>query len=221
VTVTLRIDTPIEVDYYRHGGILPFVLRQLLAATLPLNPDMAQRYGAPYCTVHRADLHAVLLDALAREGGERLKTACPVRAVRQDGGSVTLSLMSDLDVEGDLLVGADGLWSTVRQHLLGDGAAVPTGHVAYRALAVQQALPAALRSQQVTAWLGPRLHVVLTRCAVVNCSTLWPSCKAHHAVTRRTGTRPPWRLNCRRPWAKPARRCATWCRPCRTGGCGC
>jgi aconitate hydratase len=32
LTVTLRIDTPIEVDYYRHGGILPFVLRQLLAA---------------------------------------------------------------------------------------------------------------------------------------------------------------------------------------------
>jgi aconitate hydratase len=32
ITVTLRIDTPIEVDYYRHGGILPFVLRQLMAA---------------------------------------------------------------------------------------------------------------------------------------------------------------------------------------------
>jgi len=32
VRVTLRIDTPIEVDYYKHGGILPFVLRQLLAA---------------------------------------------------------------------------------------------------------------------------------------------------------------------------------------------
>ena len=31
VAVTLRIDTPIEVDYYRHGGILPFVLRQLLS----------------------------------------------------------------------------------------------------------------------------------------------------------------------------------------------
>jgi len=30
--LTLRIDTPIEVDYYRHGGILPYVLRQLLAA---------------------------------------------------------------------------------------------------------------------------------------------------------------------------------------------
>ena len=31
ITATLRIDTPIEVDYYRHGGILPFVLRQLLS----------------------------------------------------------------------------------------------------------------------------------------------------------------------------------------------
>src|SRR5690606_24249817 len=32
IKVLLRIDTPIEVDYYRHGGILPFVLRELLAA---------------------------------------------------------------------------------------------------------------------------------------------------------------------------------------------
>jgi aconitate hydratase len=31
VPVTLRIDTPIEVDYYQHGGILPYVLRQLIA----------------------------------------------------------------------------------------------------------------------------------------------------------------------------------------------
>jgi aconitate hydratase len=32
IDVLLRIDTPIEVDYYNHGGILPFELRQLLAA---------------------------------------------------------------------------------------------------------------------------------------------------------------------------------------------
>jgi aconitate hydratase len=32
VKVLLRIDTPIEIDYYRHGGILPYVLRQLTAA---------------------------------------------------------------------------------------------------------------------------------------------------------------------------------------------
>ena len=33
VPVKLRIDTPIEVDYYRHGGILPFVLRELISRT--------------------------------------------------------------------------------------------------------------------------------------------------------------------------------------------
>lgn len=33
VAVILRIDTPIEIDYYQHGGILPYVLRQLLAGT--------------------------------------------------------------------------------------------------------------------------------------------------------------------------------------------
>jgi aconitate hydratase len=33
ISVTLRIDTPIEIDYYEHGGILPYVLRQLLAGT--------------------------------------------------------------------------------------------------------------------------------------------------------------------------------------------
>jgi aconitate hydratase len=32
VTVLSRIDTPIEVDYYKHGGILPYVLRELVAA---------------------------------------------------------------------------------------------------------------------------------------------------------------------------------------------
>ena len=60
---------------------------------------------------------------------------------------------------GDL-IGADGLWSSVRQQLLHDGAPVATGHLAYRALVRQASLPNALRSLQITAWLGPSMHVV-------------------------------------------------------------
>ncbi|TAM42086.1 MAG: FAD-dependent oxidoreductase, partial [Burkholderiaceae bacterium] len=63
-------------------------------------------------------------------------------------------------VEGDALIGADGLWSPVRQWLLGDGPPRVTGHLAYRALLPQSSLPERLRSQQITAWLGPNLHVV-------------------------------------------------------------
>jgi salicylate hydroxylase len=48
----------------------------------------------------------------------------------------------------------------VRQQLLGDAPARFTGHLAYRALVAQADLPAHLRSDQVTVWMGPRLHVV-------------------------------------------------------------
>ncbi len=39
VSVTVRIDTPIEVEYYRHGGILPYVLREILKQNVPQRLD--------------------------------------------------------------------------------------------------------------------------------------------------------------------------------------
>ena len=64
------------------------------------------------------------------------------------------------EVEGDVLVGADGLWSEVRHQVCADGPPTATGHLAYRSLARQHELPPALRSQEVTVWLGPRMHLV-------------------------------------------------------------
>ncbi|MBS0303360.1 MAG: FAD-dependent monooxygenase, partial [Proteobacteria bacterium] len=58
------------------------------------------------------------------------------------------------------LLGADGLLSGMRQQLLRDGPPQPVGDLAYRAMLRMQALPAAWRVNQVTAWLGPRLHLV-------------------------------------------------------------
>jgi salicylate hydroxylase len=63
-------------------------------------------------------------------------------------------------VQGDVLVGADGLWSRVRERLLADGAPRVTGHVAYRAMVPQHSLLQRLRCTQVTVWMGPKLHVV-------------------------------------------------------------
>jgi salicylate hydroxylase len=126
---------------------------------LRLGDTIRQRYGAPHATVHRADLHRVLLEA-ARQAGVVLKLNHSLSAFTQNAEAVTVQGVDDLPVEGDVLVGADGLWSPVRQWLLGDGLPAATGHLAYRALLPQAGLPEALRSGQVTVWLGPKLHAV-------------------------------------------------------------
>ncbi len=126
---------------------------------LQLGQVMAQRYGAPYATVHRADLHGLLLAAV-RQAGVQLRLKHPLSQFTQNQQGVTAQSHDDPPMEGDVLVGADGLWSPVRQWLLGDGPPRATGHLAYRAMLRQADLPEALRSSQVTAWLGPGLHLV-------------------------------------------------------------
>ncbi len=126
---------------------------------LRLGEVIAQRYGAPHATVHRADLHRVLLGAV-QQAGVVLKLNHKLSTFTQNREVVTVQSGDDPPVEAEVLVGADGLWSPVRQWLLGDGPPRATGHLAYRALLPQADLPEALRSSQVTVWLGPKLHVV-------------------------------------------------------------
>lgn len=127
---------------------------------LRLGEVMALRYGAPYLTIHRADLHQLLLAALQGQGGAELNLSSAVLGFEETGNDVAVHLDHEHQVRGDLLVGADGGWSGVRQQLLADGAPQATGHLAYRALISQARLPVHLRSSQVTVWLGPQMHVV-------------------------------------------------------------
>ncbi len=127
---------------------------------LRLGPVAQARYGSPYATIHRADLHALLLAALKQRMAVRLNLDSLVAGFLQDDHGVTLYTTDGGKVQGDVLVGADGLWSRVRQQLLNDGAPHVTGYLAYRALVPQSSLPERMRSQQVSVWLGPRLHVV-------------------------------------------------------------
>jgi salicylate hydroxylase len=126
---------------------------------LRLGTEFTRRYGAPYATLHRADLQDLLLEA-AREAGVYLKLSSRVTAVLPSMDAVGLRIGEAHEVEGDALVGADGLWSVVRSQVYSDGPPAWTGHLAYRAVATQRELPESLRSADVTVWLGPRLHVV-------------------------------------------------------------
>lgn len=122
--------------------------------------DAQQRYGSPYVTVHRADLHGLLLQ-LAQSQQVILRNGQQVQHVVNQPHDV-LAHYSDgtPSTSHPMVVVADGVWSQLRQQLLNDGAATFTGHVAYRALVSQAELPAALRTHDVTVWMGPHVHVV-------------------------------------------------------------
>jgi salicylate hydroxylase len=126
---------------------------------LELGGFMVERYGAPYLTVHRADLQAALL-AAARDAGTRLHTATHVHGAEQRPEAVALRTDGPEPVEGDALAVADGVWSSLRCAVVADGPAQATGHLAYRGLVRQQDLPERLRSDEVTVWLAPRMHLV-------------------------------------------------------------
>lgn len=127
---------------------------------LRLGQTFAQRYGAPYLTIHRADLHSVLRTAVGAHDHIDLCMDSALVGLEQKNDRVDVEFSHDKHVHGDLLVGADGGWSLVRKLVWNDGTPQPTGHLAYRAMVLQSDLPEHLRSRQVTAWLGPKMHVV-------------------------------------------------------------
>ncbi len=116
-------------------------------------------YGAPYATIHRADLQGLLHEAVQR-AGVAMHLGHAVTGWQESADGLEVHTPAGPSWQADALIGADGVWSTVRQKLLGDAPARFTGHLAYRALVAQADLPAHLRSHEVTVWMGPRLHVV-------------------------------------------------------------
>ena len=151
------------LDATRHVATAPDRLQVCSATTarvlgeLRLGQVMAERYGAPYLTLHRADLHGVLLHAAQQTAA--LHSDCSVDSFKQTPQMVFVQ--TNFEAQNfDILVGADGLWSSTREQLLDDGVPRRTGHLAYRALIKQADLPERLRSHNVTAWLGPNMHAV-------------------------------------------------------------
>jgi salicylate hydroxylase len=127
--------------------------------TLTLGQRAHATYGAPYATIHRADLQG-LLHRAAQNAGVDLLLGQTVQGWQDSEAALQVNTAQGLSLQASALIGADGVWSAVRQQLLGDAQARFTGHLAYRALVAQADLPAHLRSDQVTVWMGPRLHVV-------------------------------------------------------------
>jgi salicylate hydroxylase len=132
-------------------------------ARLPL--DATARWGAPYLVLHRADLQRALIECATREKSIALTLDAEVGGFKAEEKSVTLGLRrgSIRDAEaGDLLIGADGLRSIVREGL-GLGArdkARFSGRIAFRATVEAAAAPAQASRPDISLELGSRAHLV-------------------------------------------------------------
>jgi salicylate hydroxylase len=116
------------------------------------------RWGGPYLNIHRADLLAILADA-ARAAGVAVRTGAEVARVGDEG--VTTATGETL--AADVVIGADGVRSTVREALFGPEAPRFTGAVAWRATVPAEAVAPGLVPDGAVVWMGPGRHLVTYR----------------------------------------------------------
>ena len=125
----------------------------------PLGEAALRRYGHPYLHMHRADLVAVLAEACRADPRITLRLGERVEACQRDG-TPSLVLASGEQIGADVLVGADGLRSVVREALFGPAAPRFTGNVAWRGLVPAERLKDADLRPVAALWMGPGAHFV-------------------------------------------------------------
>jgi 2-polyprenyl-6-methoxyphenol hydroxylase-like FAD-dependent oxidoreductase len=128
---------------------------------IPLGEVFRKKFRHPYALIHRADLHNVLLDACRKSNRIHLDAAQKVVEVDDSGGGIAAKTASGKEYRGAALIGADGLWSTIRQMIVGDGKPKPAGHITYRAVLPRSEIPERYRWNDMGFWAGEKVHLVL------------------------------------------------------------
>src|SRR5271169_659004 len=119
--------------------------------------DFRKKFGAPNLTVHRADLLDVLRGSL-KTTDIRLGMRCI--AVEPGTRNAAARFADGSAIEADIVVGADGIHSVVRNSLFGADAPRFTGCICWRGMAPVETVPSDINSGDGTMWMGPHGHVV-------------------------------------------------------------
>lgn len=119
-----------------------------------------QRYGHPYAMFHRADLHKALEQELRRVAPGAIRLNCRCESVDLSGSRPSVQSSEGERIEGDLVVGADGVHSRVRHAIVGADQPVFSGMHAWRGVIPTDRLPEHLRKPVGANWVGPGRHVI-------------------------------------------------------------
>lgn len=149
-----KVSSVPDYQEMRLGQINKNIFRSKLGA------HATEKYGAPYYLVHRADFIDVLGDALNAEAPDVLTLGKSATSYENTAEGVKLSFADGSSAVGDVLIGADGIHSTLREAMFGAEKPRFTGNVVWRAM-----LPATnelkrLIPNSMCIWVGPEKHCV-------------------------------------------------------------
>jgi len=131
-----------------------------LITRIPLGEAFFERFGQPYAVTHRADIHGSFLTACQDSDLITLENSRRVDSYEDHGDSITVVLDDGERAKGRALIGCDGMWSKIRDRIVGDGKPRVSGHIAYRAVLKREDVPEDLWRPDVILWAGPRTHFV-------------------------------------------------------------
>jgi salicylate hydroxylase len=131
-----------------------------LLTRLPLGAWIEARHSAPYWSLHRADLHTALLGAVQRSPLVRLSMGTAIEDAVSGTNDVAIGTAGGSRLQGEALIVADGLWSTLRSKLFKAPPLTFAGKCALRAVIPADLRPTGIAANDIHIWLSPGAHVV-------------------------------------------------------------
>jgi salicylate hydroxylase len=126
----------------------------------PLAAEHQRQHGAPYVQLHRADLHELLATAARNLKPDLIRLNRRASGFTETEAGVSLHFSDGTSVDGDILVGADGLKSTIGRQIVGEIPATYTGDAAWRITVPVERLPQPFLPQVMSVFMGPGGHAV-------------------------------------------------------------
>jgi salicylate hydroxylase len=130
---------------------------------MPLGEAATFRAGAPYWVMHRADLQAALQAEVNDNPDIELRLGCQFEDAVAHAKGLTVVQRSGMTRQQEVamgLIGADGIWSTLRHHLFPQVQPQFSGLIAWRGTLDATQLPREHTSRRVQVWMGPQAHLV-------------------------------------------------------------
>lgn len=128
--------------------------------SIPLADGYVAHHGVPYITVHRADLHQLLVKRVRELKPDAIHLGHTAVDFSEDEHGVTVQFADGSTAHGDTLIGADGIKSAIREKILGKVPPSYTGDASWRIIVPMADLPEEFRQTSVDIWVGPGKHAV-------------------------------------------------------------